>query len=105
MQEQSKTGIEIKVGFFPLAFFSFLGTVTGCKAIIVIDGEECRKSWGTYFFELESGKHTVKIFFGHWILKEYGANSIDVIVEDGKANKIMSRMPLCFFTKGFLEEI
>jgi len=98
MQGQPKTGIEIKMRFFPLAFFLFF-----CTPTIVVDGKAYRRSWGTHFFELEPGRHTIKIFFGYLFMPECGANSIDVIVEEGKINRVKYYMPPWMFARGSIK--
>ena len=100
MQEQPKTGVEVKVRFFPLAFFFFF-----CTPTIVVDGKAHRKSWGTHFFEMEPGRHTVKIFFRYLFMAECGANSIAVTVEEGKINRIEYYMPPWMFAKGSIKEL
>ncbi|GAF71337.1 unnamed protein product [marine sediment metagenome] len=100
MQGQPKTGLEVTMGFFPLAFLLFL-----CTPTIVLDGEANRGSWGTHFFELEPGRHTIKIFFRYLTMAECGANSIDVIVEEGKISRIKYYMPPWMFAKGSIKEL
>ena len=98
IQRQLKTGIEVKMGFSPLAFLLFL-----CTPTVVIDGRAYRKSWGTHFFELEPGRHSVKIFFHYLLMPECGANSIDVILEEGKFGRIKYYMPPWMLAKGSIK--
>ena len=71
-------GIEVKVGFFPLAFFLF-----ACKPRIVIDGAEPEvRNWGTHFFPVSPGRHTVKIYFRYLFKAECGANQREFDVPD-----------------------
>ena len=100
MQEQSKTGVEVKTGFFPLAFFLFF-----CTPTIVLDGTAHRKPWGIHSFALAPGRHTMKIFFRYLFMAECGANSIDVIVEEGKMKRIAYSMSPWMFAKGSLKEL
>lgn len=100
MQGQSKTGVEVKAGFFPLAFLFFF-----CTPTIVIDDIARQKSWGTHFFELELGRHTIKVFFKYLFMAECGLNSIDVIVEEGKISRIKYNMPPWIFAKGSIKEL
>jgi len=98
--ETEKTGLEIKTGFFPLAFFLY-----ACTPIISIDGQEHRRDWGTHFFELEEGEHTIKVFFKYFFMKECGANSIDIQLEEGKVTRVKYYMPPLVTMKGFIKEV
>jgi len=100
MQGQVKTGVEVKTGFFPLGFFLFF-----CTPTIVVDGKAHRKSWGTHFFELEPGRHTIRIFFSYLFMPECGANSIDVTVEEGKISRVKYFMPPWMLAKGSIKEL
>jgi len=98
MQGQLKTGVAVKTGFLPLGFILFF-----CTPTIVVDGKAYRRSWGTHFFELEPGRHTIKIFFGYLFMPECGANSTDVIVEEGKTSRVKYYMPPWIFAKGSIK--
>jgi len=100
IQRQLKTGVAIKTGFLPLGFILFF-----CTPTIVVDGRAYRKRWGTHFFELEPGRHTIKIFFHYLFMAECGANSIDVIVEEGKTSRVKYFMPPWIFAKGSIKEV
>jgi len=100
MQGQGRTGLEVETAFFPLAFLLFL-----CTPTIAIDGQPHRRSWGTHFFELQPGRHTIKIFFRYLTMPECGANSIDVIVEKGKTTRIRYFMPPWMLAKGSIKQL
>jgi hypothetical protein len=95
MSLNSRTGVEVKVGFFPLALFLYF-----CTPRIEIDGKVHKVSWGTHFFDLPPGGHTIKIYFGYLFMPYCGANSIDVVVEEGKTRKVRYWMPPLIFAKG-----
>ena len=95
MSPNSRTGVEVKVGFFPLALFLYF-----CTPRIEIDGKVHKVSWGTHFFDLPSGRHTIKIYFGYLFMPSCGANSIDVVVEEGKTRKVKYWMPPWMLAKG-----
>ncbi|MFC2018980.1 hypothetical protein ACFLU4_03380 [Chloroflexota bacterium] len=97
-QEQLKTGLEVKTGFFPLAW-----ALNFCQPVIVVDGTAYRTKWGLSFFELAPGRHTVKIFFRYLSIPECGANSIDVLVEQGKVSRIRYSGPQWIFSKGSIK--
>lgn len=94
----AQTGIEANVRFFPLAWFLFF-----CTPKIEIDGTVFEKSWGTHFFPLAEGRHTVKIWFMYFFSR-CGMNSIDVQVTDGRVSRISYYMPPWMFAKGSLKE-
>ncbi|MBA7504184.1 hypothetical protein ES706_02809 [subsurface metagenome] len=98
IQRQLKTGVAVKTGFLPLGFILFF-----CTPTIVVDGRAYRKRWGTHFFELEPGRHTIKIFFHYLFMAECGANSTDVIVEEGKTSRVKYYMPPWIFAKGSIK--
>ena len=98
--ESAKTGLEVKTGFFPMAFFLF-----ACTPVIVIDGEENKRKWGTHFFDLKEGDHTIKIFFKYLFWDQCGANTITVRIEKGRVTRIKFYMPPLVTMKGFLKEL
>ncbi len=61
MGAQSKTGVELNLDFFPLGWFLFLFPPT-----VAIDGIPHRRYWGTHFFELEPGRHTLRVFIKYF---------------------------------------
>ncbi len=75
MDEESKTGIELKVGFSPISFWLFFLPPT-----IKIDGKPHRKYWGTHFFEVAPGLHTLRISVGYFWVLGLEQSSIDVTV-------------------------
>ena len=95
---QPETVLAVKTAFFPLAFLLLL-----CKPTIVIDGKAYRKHWGTHSFEVDPGKHHIKIFFPYLFWPECGANSIDVTVEEGKTTRVKFYMPPLVLLKGSLK--
>ena len=97
-QEQLKTGLEVKTGFFPLSWALYF-----CKPIIVVDGTAYQAKWGISFFELGPRRHTVKIFFRYLFIPECGANSIDVLVEQGKVSRVKYSGPHWIFGKGSIK--
>lgn len=91
------TGVEIKVGFFPLAFLLF-----ACIPRIEIDGQVHKRYWGTHFFELPPGTHTIKVYFWYCFMSRCGENSISVNVSPGAVTRVRYNMPPWMFAKGSL---
>lgn len=95
MTTLSVTGVEVRVRFFPLAFFLFF-----CTPRIEIDGVAHKKYWGTHFFELAPGSHTICIYFRYIFMSACGRNSISVNVEPGKVTQVSYYMPPWMLAKG-----
>lgn len=97
--ETPKNGrLEIKTGFFGLAWFLFFVT-----PVIEIDGKPFKRKWGLSHFDLEPGIHMVKIYFSYFMMSECGANRIRIKVEEGKTKKVNYHMPPWMFAKGRIE--
>jgi len=90
--------LEIKTGFFPLAFLLFF-----CTPTIEIDGVAERRSWGRSKFEVAPGTHRVKIYFGYLFKPQCGANEIDVTVAENQVASIKYWMPPWMFSRGSLK--
>ena len=97
MEQESRTGVEVKVGFFLLAFFLYV-----CTPRIEIDGQVHKRYWGTHFFPLEPGQHNIRIYFLYLFLPHCGDNSIDIVVEKGKVQRVKYWMPPWMFARGSL---
>lgn len=93
-----KTGLEIKTGFFPLAWFLFFVTPT-----VEINGTKHKDKWGTKFYNLEAGDYTVKISFPYFGKAECGANQINVSLTEGQVRKITYNMPPWMLAKGTIK--
>jgi hypothetical protein len=98
LKTTSTTGIQVKTSFFPLAFFLFF-----CDPVIVIDHNPLKAYWGTRFFSVTPGKHTVKVYFRYFWMAECGANSIKVRVERNQIVKVNYFMPPLMFVQGSLK--
>ncbi len=93
------TSIEIKTGFFPLAWFLYFITPT-----IEINGEKHKKKWGTTVFNLSPGEYNVKVSFPY-MGAERGANEVKVSLAEGENKKITYNMPPWMFSKGSIKVI
>jgi hypothetical protein len=100
MDEQPRTAIEVKVGFFPLGFFLFFFPPT-----IVIDDVPHQKYWGTHQFEVEPGRHTVRIFIKYFLVVEAGDSSTEVTVEKGSIARLKYYMPPWMGAKPPIEQV
>jgi hypothetical protein len=100
MMSNQQTGVEVKVSFFKLAFFLFF-----CTPQIEIDSNVNQESWGTHFFPLSPGPHTIKIYFKYFFMPHCGANSIDITVNEGQVTRVHYVMPPWMFSKGRIKEV
>jgi hypothetical protein len=87
--------LEIKLGFFPLAFFLFL-----CTPVVEIDGEKSQKSWGSHDFKITPGQHKIKIYFPYMWMSECGANEVTIDIQEGLKRKVSYYMWPFVFAKG-----
>lgn len=99
MPEQ-QSGVEVKVSFFWMAFFLFF-----CKPRIEIDGNVNEKPWGTHFFPLNPGPHTIKIYFKYIMMPQCGANSIDIVINKNQISHVQYFMPPWMLAKGRIKEV
>ncbi len=95
--DKNATGIEVRVRFFPLGWFLYF-----CTPTIVVDGTAYPKGWGTHFFQLPPGRHTLKVFFRYLFIRECGANARDVMVEQGQVSKVSYYMLPWMLAKGIM---
>ena len=93
-----KTGLEIKTGFFPLAWFLYFVTPT-----IEINGEKHKNKWGEKVFSLSPGEYKVKVSFPYMGKSECGANEIKVSLSEGQNKRIIYNMPPWMFSKGSIK--
>lgn len=100
MAAQPWTGIQIATSFFPLSVFLYF-----CTPTIVIDGVACQRPWGVHYFQLAPGPHHVMIFFRYLFMEKCGVNSINVMVEPGRVNRIVFEMPPWVFSQGAMREL
>lgn len=90
-----KGKLEIKTGFFALAWFLHFVT-----PVIEINGQRIKKAWGTSYFDLEPGTYTVKIYFSYFMMSQCGANQVSVKLEEGQSKLIRYNMPPWMLAKG-----
>ena len=93
-----KTELEIKLGFFPLAFFLF-----ACTPVIEIDGEKNQKSWGSHYFEITPGQHNIKIYIPYVGMPECGVNEVTINIQERVKRKISYYMWPWIFAKGSID--
>ena len=95
-----RTGVEVTTGFIWIALILFL-----VKPAIEIDGVVSRGKWGTSYFELATGRHTVTVYFPYLLWRRAGANSITFDLASGQVRRIQYRAPWLMFLKGPIKEL
>ena len=93
-----KSGINVHVGFFPLAFLYAL-----CTPIIEINGQQHKGTWGANSFDIAPGQYNVRIYAPYLFFRQCGDNNIDVSVKEGQQTKIKFVMPNLAFMKGKIQ--
>ena len=88
-------GIEITTRFPPGAYYFHL-----CRPRVVIDGQITKERWGTKFFNLERGTHTIEIYFRYLWMRKCGRNEIEVIIGDSEVRGLDFYMPPLMFLRG-----
>src|SRR5438132_12914681 len=77
------TGLEVGVGFFPLAWILLF-----CTPRVEINGRETRRPWGTHFFRVGPGRYEVAVWFPYLFWSKCGYNSRTVEVQPGEATRV-----------------
>jgi hypothetical protein len=94
----TQTGIQVELGFIPLAFFLFF-----CTPRIEIDGVVQLRPWGTHLFPVAPGAHRVSVWFEYLFIPQCGLNTIDVNVPAGSVAYIKYFMPPWMFAPGSIQ--
>jgi hypothetical protein len=90
-----KTGIEIKISFFPLAWFLYF-----VEPIIEINGVKHKKEWGAHWFDLDAGPQMVRVYFSYMGKAECGLNQIEFELTTNETKTISYYMSPFLFLKG-----
>lgn len=97
MQQQSGSGMQVELKFFPLAFlFHF------CTPVVAVNGQSYRRPWGFHFFELPPGAYHVRIWVPYMFWPECGANELQVNIRAGEVVAVTFNMPPWVFARGSL---
>jgi hypothetical protein len=96
-RDDEETGIEIDLGFFPLAFFFFF-----CTPRVEINDRVRKKPWGRHFIPLEPGRHTLSVYFPYVFWSECGLNTVDFRLRRGEVKFVSYYMPPIVFLAGSL---
>ena len=88
-QTGAESGITVRTKFFPLAFLLYFFK----PKIHVDDGYAIDEPWGTHFFALPPGRHTVRCYVPYLFYKTMGDNSVSVDVAPGQVVDVQWRAP------------
>lgn len=91
----SPTGVQVTTKRFPLAwlFWTF-------KTEVSIDGASVVVPWGTHFYEVAPGQHTIRVGFRFMWGKDMGADEVECDVALGATTKLLYRSPFLVTSAG-----
>jgi hypothetical protein len=94
---QSPTGIELTTKYFILNFLIVIFPL-----IINIDGQDTKGKWGTQFYPVPPGNHTITVSWKlYWVLPSNKATT-NVSLADGQVARLQYYAPWIFFLPGKL---
>jgi hypothetical protein len=91
----SRTGVLLTTRRFPLAwlFWTF-------KTDVSIDGEAAVVPWGTHFYQLAPGRHSIRVGFRFMWGKDMGADEVECDVVQGQTTTVTYRSPFLVTSAG-----
>ena len=92
----AESGIAVRTKFFALGFLLYFFR----PKIHVDDGYAIDQPWGTYFFAVPPGRHTVRCYVPYLFYRTMGDNSVSVDVAPGQVVDVQWRAPWLVFLKG-----
>jgi uncharacterized protein DUF2510 len=101
--QQPQAGLEIKAGFFPLAFILFF-----CTPHFSIDGSPpIRGKWGDNLFPVAPGRHEVTAWYPYGFIKRASKATLIVDVAQGQVAQLTYRPNILYivFLAGRLKQV
>jgi uncharacterized protein DUF2510 len=95
-QTGGESGISVRMKFRPLAFLLYFFK----PKMHIDDGYAIDQSWGTYFFPVQPGRHTVRCYVPYLFYRTMGDNSVTVDVAPGQVVDVQWCAPWLAFIKG-----
>jgi hypothetical protein len=95
-QSGSQSGIAVTTKFFPLAFLLYFFK----PKMHIDDGIAVQQPWGTHFFPVEPGRHSVRCYVPYLWYRTMGDNSTWVDVAPGQVVDVRWKSPWLVFLKG-----
>lgn len=100
---QPEAGLEIKAGFFPLAFLLFF-----CTPHFSVDGSAPIKGkWGENLIPLTAGRHTVTAWYPYLFIKQASKAELVIDVAPGQVAQLSYRPHVLYivFLPGRLKQV
>lgn len=101
--QQPQAGLEIKAGFFPLAFILFF-----CTPHFSINGSPpIRGKWGDNLIPVEPGRHQITMWYPYGFIKQASKATIVVDVAQGQVAQLTYRPHILYivFLAGRLKQV
>jgi hypothetical protein len=101
--QQPQAGLEIKAGFFPLAFVLFF-----CTPHLSINGSApIRAKWGDNLIPVEPGRHQVTMWYPYAFIKQASKATLVVDVAHGQVAQLTYRPHILYiiFLPGRLKQV
>jgi hypothetical protein len=95
---QTPTGIELRAKVFPLAFILYLFQPT-----IEIDGQAYPAKWGTQFFPVAPGNHSVTLYFKYLFMAQCNKAATGLTVAPGQVAVVTYKSRWLVFLPGKVE--
>jgi len=94
---QSPTGIELTTKYFILNFLIVIFPLA-----ILIDGQEIKGKWGTQFYPVQPGNHSITVLWkAYWFLPSNKAETT-VSLSEGQTMRLQYYAPWFFLLPGKL---
>jgi hypothetical protein len=91
---QAPTGVEVRAKIIPLAFILYL-----LHPKIEIDGQVTKGQWGSQFFPLAPGSHTINLWY-NYLFGPANKATIDVSVYEGQVAVVTYKTRWLVFLPG-----
>ena len=82
-ERAQSTGLNIKLGFFPLAFFLY-----ACRPRVEINGQVHVTAWGQQHFSLPPGRHELRVYFVYLWWRRCGENRLPLQLAPGQKARV-----------------
>ena len=94
---QQPTGIEVRAKVFPLAFLLYL-----FKPTVEIDGQAIQAKWGSQFFPVIAGNHTLTFYF-NYIFGKCNRATTQITLSPGQVLVVTYKTRWLVFLPGIVE--
>jgi len=94
---QAQTGIELTTKYFILAFLIVIFPLT-----ITIDGQPTKGKWGTAFYPVPAGSHTIEVSWKAYWFYPSNKSSTTVTLAEGQTVRLQYYAPWFFLLPGKL---